>query len=291
MKREITRFLFLLLIAGMAAARPLPAHSQERRDALEKILNPLPDFNPFESDKSAALPQYFPDEVDKRTRAVLVDALTHRREAVREHLKFFKSEDTRLQTEHGAVTGLTNDVKDLANNTIEDREAYLAALKESLKEASSPQRKKYLEAIINGDDLNQATQLMRQSSANQWGGIFNRLLGSVDLVGVASGNYVGAAAETVISQVYALANRDMSLEQRRALVRNVDHLKRYPNDPHRSEIAKEVGAGNEKEKGSGEKTTRSGEGGIGQGELEQGPFSCPDSLLSRPRVGRGRDGP
>jgi len=48
---------------------------------------------------------------------------------------------------------------------------------------------KYLEAVINNDDFNQSDALMRQSSTNFWGGIANRLLGSVDLVGVASGNY------------------------------------------------------------------------------------------------------
>ena len=238
MRREVARFLSVLFVAGMAVAIATPAHPQEHKEPLEKILNPLPDFNPFETAKPTTPPEFFPDEVDKRTRAVLVDALTNHQEALREHLKFFKSEDRQLQKEHGTATGLTDHVKDLVTNTIEDREAYLAALKESLKEASSPERKKYLEAIINNDDLNQATQLMRQSSANQWGGIFNRLLGSVDLLGLASGNYIGAAAETVISQVYALANRDMPIEQRRALVRDSDrrtqdlarHIERRPRN-------------------------------------------------------------
>jgi len=240
MKRELMRFLFFLFMSGAVAAHAIPAHSQDHRATLGKILNPLPKFDPFETATSTTPPEFFPDEVDKRARAALVHALTNRQEALRQDLEFFNSEDTRLSEEHGAVTGLTDHVKDLVNNTLEDRESYLAALKKSLKEASSPQRKKYLEAIINGDDLNQANQLMRQSSTNQWGGFLNRLLGSVDLVGVASGNYVGAAAETVISQVYALANRDMSIEQRRALARNLDHLRRYPNDPNRKEIATEV---------------------------------------------------
>jgi hypothetical protein len=238
MMRELMRFLFLLLIAAVAAPHATLARAEDHAKALEKILNPLPEFDPFE--KPPAPPQFFPDEVDKRARAVLVDALTNRPDALREQLKFFQAADRRLSEEHGTVTGLTDHVKDLANNTIEDRERYLAALKESLKDASSPERKKYLEAIINGDDLNQATQLMRRSSANEWGGVLNRLLSSVDLVGVASGNYIGAAAETVVSQAYALANRDMPIEQRRALVRDMDHLKRYPNDPHRVEIAKQV---------------------------------------------------
>ena len=81
---------------------------------------------------------------------------------------------------------------------------------------------------------------MRQSSTNFWGGIVNRLLSSVDLVGVASGNYIGAAAETAISQVYALIDRDMSIEERRALARDLDHLKRYPDDPKNAQVRKQV---------------------------------------------------
>ena len=80
---------------------------------------------------------------------------------------------------------------------------------------------------------------MRQSSTNQWGGIVNRMLSSVDLAGVASGNYIGAA-ETVISQLYALADRDMAIEERRALARHLDHLKRFPNDPRNAEILRQV---------------------------------------------------
>ena len=96
--------------------------------------------------------------------------------------------------------------------------------------------------MINRDDHFQAEQLMRQSSTNFWGGMVNRLLSSIDLIGVASGNYVGAAAETAISQLYALLDRDMPMEERRALARDLDHLKRYPDDPKNAEVRKQVEA-------------------------------------------------
>ena len=206
---------------------------------LEKILNPLPDYNPFE-ESGAAKPQYFPDEVDKRAREMLIDALTHHEEALGQHLQFLRAEDARLQKQRGTSTGLSEQAQDLVNNTIRDRERYLAAQKQALKSAASPERKKYLEAIINNDDLNQSDQLMRQSSTNLVGGVANRLLGSVDLVGVASGNYIGAAAETAVSQVFALMDRDMPIEQRRALARDLEHLKRFPDDPHNAAITKQV---------------------------------------------------
>src|SRR4029453_4432899 len=220
--------------------------SQTRELELEKILNPMPDYDPFE--KSASTPQYFPDDVDKRARELLIDALTNRKEVLEDHLKSLRAEDERLRKQNGTATGLTEYTRDLVNNTIQDRERYLKAQKEALKDATTPERKKYLEAIINRDDLNQSETLMRQSTTNFWGGMTNRLLSSVDLIGVASGNYVGAAAETAISQLYALLDRDMPVEERRALARNLDHLKRFPENPRNATILKEVESVDKKKK-------------------------------------------
>ena len=238
MKRNITAFCSVLVLFASLTLHVSASFSQTRELELEKILNPMPDYDPFE--KSASTPQYFPDDVDKRARELLIDALTNRKEVLEDHLKSLRAEDERLRKQNGTATGLTEHTRDLVNNTIQDRERYLAAQKEALKNASTPERKKYLEAIINHDDLNQSEQLMRQSSTNFWGGMMNRLISSVDLIGVASGNYIGAVAETTITQVYALMDRDMPIEQRRALARNLDHLKRFPDDPRNAAIMKEV---------------------------------------------------
>ena len=66
------------------------------------------------------------------------------------------------------------------------------------------------------------------------------MLSSVDLIGVASGNYIGAVAETAVSQLYGLMDRDMSIEERRALARDLDHLKRFPDDPRNGAIKKQA---------------------------------------------------
>ena len=271
MKRKITQTFLVWLVLSTAAVAIPQARSQERQAPLDKILNPLPEFDPFE--RPAAPPQFFPDEVDKRARAVLIDALANRKESLDEHLKYFKGADERLQKQHGSVTGLTEHVQDLVHNMIQDRERYLAAQRQALKDASSPERKKYLQSIINGDDLNQSDQLMRQSSTNYWGGMFNRLLSSVDLVGVASGNYVGAAVETAISQIYGLASGDMSIEERRALARNLDHLKRFPDDPRNSEIAKKVEALEKKKKTAlAEKQLKIAREAAAKGDLDRALF-------------------
>ena len=257
----------LLLILGSAHL-----YAQDRELVIEKILNPMPDYDPFDKSTTGA-PQFFPDAVDKRTRELLIDALTNQQESLKDHLQFLKEQDSQLQKEYNTSTGLTERALDLTNNTIQDRQRYLAAQEQALKNAATPERKKYLQSIINNDDLNQADDLMRQSSTNQWGGIVNRMLSSVDLAGVASGNYIGAAAETVISQLYALADRDMAIEERRALARHLDHLKRFPNDPRNAEILRQVeGIEGKKKSVLIKKQLARGDEALGKGELERALF-------------------
>ncbi|HEX6768268.1 MAG TPA: hypothetical protein VF208_02860, partial [Candidatus Binatia bacterium] len=240
MRKHRTRRCAAAVMIAILTGAPALCHGQTRGLDVEKILNPMPDYDPFE--KPAAAPQFFPDAVDKRARELLIDTLTNRGQALSDHLSFLQNEDARLQQERRATTGLTDRAQDLVNNTIQDREKNLAAYREALRNASSPERKKYLESVINRDDHFQAEQLMRRSSTNFWGGMANRLLSSIDLVGVASGNYVGAAAETALSQLYALMDRDMSMEERRALARDLDHLKRHPDDPKNAQVRKQVEA-------------------------------------------------
>ena len=238
MRKSWISALSLSLALGAIDGYPDPVRGQDSQAMIERILNPLPEFDPFEKPPQA--PKFFPDEVDKRARELLIDSLTNDKAAIAEHAEFFQTEDRRLQKQHGSSTGLSDHAQDLLNNTVDERQRYLAALRQALKNTSSPERKKYLQAIIDEDDLTRADQLTRQSSVNELGGVFNRLLSSVDLIGVASGNYIGAAAETAIGQAYSLLNTEMSVEERRALTRHMDHLKRYPNDPRNGKIVKDI---------------------------------------------------
>ncbi|HXV50090.1 MAG TPA: hypothetical protein VEB61_14885, partial [Candidatus Binatia bacterium] len=275
--RTLVQLGALLLLVSMSASIPL-AGAQDGNLAIEKILNPMPEYDPFE--KSGAPPQYFPDETDKRARELMIDALTHRKEAMATHVKALRAEDSRLKQQHGTVTGLTEHAQDLANNTIADREAYIGAQKEALKNARSLERRKYLEAIINHDDLNQSDRLMSQSSANFWAGFANRLLGSVDLVGVASGNFIGAAAETTVSQLYALLDRDMAPEERRALARNLDHLKRFPDDPRNAAIRKDVESLDKKKKNAlARKQIDKAKEALAKGDFERADFYTEMAVL------------
>ena len=240
----MTRRILALLILALWLAPLLNASAQEL--GLDKILNPLPEFDPFE--KTSSAPQFFPDDTDKRARELMIDALTGNKENLAQHLKALQAADANLQNQHGTVTGLAEHAQDLINNTITDREHYIAAQKEAINNSTTPARKKYLQAIVNRDDLTQSDQLMRQSTTNFFGGLANRLLSSVDLVGVASGNYIGAAAETAVSQLYALMDKDMPVEERRALARDLDHLKRFPDDPRNAALIKQVEALDKKKK-------------------------------------------
>src|SRR5215470_1991261 len=93
----VSLLLCIAFCVPYSAAQDLP---------LDKILNPLPDYNPFDQ-SAASTPQFFPDEVDKQARDLLIDALINDQQALTRHLEFFKSQDARLQKEHGTSTGLT----------------------------------------------------------------------------------------------------------------------------------------------------------------------------------------
>src|SRR5512147_2958309 len=109
-KKPVSLLAALFFIGSALTGAPsLPA--QERAVPVDKILNPLPEFDPFEKPDPA--PQFFPDTVDRRVRETLIDALTNRREALDDDLKFFKSEDARLQKQYGSVTGLSEHAQDL----------------------------------------------------------------------------------------------------------------------------------------------------------------------------------
>ena len=127
---KLTLFTIFPLL-GFLAIATVPARAQNRELELEKILNPMPDFDPFERTDSA--PRYFPDEIDKRARELMIDALTNNQQALENHAKSLQADDSRLEKQHGTVSGLTEHAQDLLNNTIQDRERYLAAQKEALK--------------------------------------------------------------------------------------------------------------------------------------------------------------
>lgn len=238
MKRIITAATLSFCLLGNFLPGAGKAVGQEKESPLERVLKPLPDYDPF--DKPPLSPQYFPDEVDKRVREILVDSLTDREEALEGHVRFFINKDAELKKERGTVTGLTEYVTDLFHNTIRDRNRYLEAQKKALASASSPEQKKLIESRLRNDDLTQADELLRTSSANRWGGVLNRLLSSVNLVSILSGSYVGAAVDSAVSQILEAGSLEMSPEERKALAHYLEHLKRYPDDPKNGEVQKQV---------------------------------------------------
>ena len=66
MKRKSMRSLTAALLLSPLTVFVAMPQAQERELALERILNPMPDYDPFEKSQSA--PLFFPDEVDKRAR-------------------------------------------------------------------------------------------------------------------------------------------------------------------------------------------------------------------------------
>jgi hypothetical protein len=90
--------LLLLILGGTHL------YAQDRELVIEKILNPMPDYDPFDKSTTAA-PQFFPDAVDKRTRELLIDALTNQQDRSRITCSFLrnKTASCRRNTTHPPV--------------------------------------------------------------------------------------------------------------------------------------------------------------------------------------------
>jgi hypothetical protein len=273
-------FLVLWLVACLLPGA-FQIGAQEKALELDKILRPLPEFDPF--DKPPAAPEFFPDEIDKRARDILVDSLTNNHEALKRHLEFFKSKDADLKRERRTVTGLTDGAQDLVNSTIQDRERYLEEQRKLLSSTSSPQHKKLVESTLNNDELTKADDLARKSAINRWAGVLNTLLSSVDLLGVVSGSYVGAAVDSVLNQLLLTGHRSMTVEDRRSLVLYIEYLKRNPDDPKSSEIWKKIEALDQKKKREAvQKQLESGDDALKKGDLGRAAFHYEVAALIDP---------
>lgn len=231
--RPIAAGAFLLLF--LWAPSPATRDSLSQEAPLDKILNPLAGYSPFE--KLVSPSKFFPDEVDKRAGELLISAFIGGKD-LEEHARFFSQKDRELKAERGHVTGMADHAADFLHNALKDRQSYLAAQKKALSSSPSPQRKKLLEWRLASDPLTQAEDLMRKSATNRWGAILNRLLSSVDLASIVSGSYIGAAMDTAMGQALRAGSSEISIEERRALVLYRQHLKRYPEDPRNPEIEK-----------------------------------------------------
>ncbi|MEK7210775.1 MAG: hypothetical protein AAB070_05100, partial [Candidatus Binatota bacterium] len=161
MKQIFAPVILLFCLLASPLLTPGSVRAQEREDLLERILKPLPDYDPF--DRPPPAPQYFPDEVDKRAREALVDSLTNKEETLEGHVRFFANKDADLKKERGTVTGLSEQILDLFHNTIRERDRYLEAQKKALSSSSSPEQKKLIESRLKNDDLTQAEELLRMN--------------------------------------------------------------------------------------------------------------------------------
>src|SRR5581483_3129984 len=181
--------------------------------------------------------------------------------------------DARLKKERGTTTGLSDAARDLDNNTIDDRARYLDAQRQALSFTAMPKQKQLIESRLKNDDLNQADEQLRKAAQNKWGGIFNRLLSSVNVANVMTGNYTSAAVESAVQQLMAFSTNDMSIEERRALALLNEHLRRYPDDPRNPEVRKRI-AELEKKKRTvlAQKQVNKAEEALGKKDFEKAEF-------------------
>lgn len=204
-------FLCILL------ALPISAAAQPSKISLDRIMNPLRDFEPFE--KPVATVRYFPDGIERRVRPAIIAALIQRPDKLREHLSYAEGEDEKRAAEGNKPSGLTPLLRELYRNSVPDHRNSSPGLP-----ASTPTNLQQAEALLAGNDV------------NQWSRLLNRLLGATDLVQLASGSYITAAFETAFVEIQRTRALHMPEAERKALVLYKRFLKRFPKDPQNTEV-------------------------------------------------------
>jgi tetratricopeptide (TPR) repeat protein len=224
----------ILLVLGWSLAPTTKLRAQESFSPIESILNPLPRYDPFARPPSP--PRFFPNEADRKIRDLLIEASLNREVSADLYIDFFAARDAELQKNHGSVTGLSAHVTDLVNNTIREHDRYVEAQRKALRAAVGEARQRLIRARLRDDPLTQADELLRQRAWSRLGGAVNRVLGSMDLLGILTGSYVSAGVESLVSQAVAAGDVDMPIEERRALVLYREHLRRYPGHSRNEEV-------------------------------------------------------
>ena len=249
------------LSSGSIFRAPGTAQAQERESIPDRILNPMPEYNPF--DPPPPPPRFFPDDVDKQVRSVFIDSLAGKGKLLEDDVRFFQQKDREFREARGTVTGLADKVRDL----------YLTGSGE------------------NSDERAQAEELLRKSSANRFGAVVNRLLSSVDLLTIVSGSYVGAAVDSAMGQLFTIGQPKMSIEERKALALYRSYLKRYPESPQSEQIQRRIEA-LEKKKQTVlvRQRLENAEEATGKGELSRAEFHYEMAALIDPQSGQAKKG-
>ena len=218
MKSGVWLLCMLLLL-------PVSAGAQPSGGSIERILDPLRDFDPFE--ERATAERYFPDELERRVRRAIVDSLTGRTERLPEHVRHLEEADRERVARGGKPSGLAALVKELQRGIAAEQRSH----DDTHGEAPSPGAP---------DDLARAESLMTENSIGRWSGFLNRLLGAMDLIQLASGSYVSAAVETAFVEMHRARALRMPETERKALALYKRFLARSPDGPRSAEVAERV---------------------------------------------------
>ena len=187
--------------------------------SIERILDPLRDFEPF--GEAVTAERYFPDEVERRVRRAVIDALTRRPERLPGHVSYLEEADEKRVAEGGRPSGLAPLVRELHRGHGQGEAGAGSG-------AGAP------------DDLERAETLLTEGEVGRWSGFLNRLLGAMDLFSLASGSYVAAAFETAFIEVRRTRAPRMPETERKALVLYKRFLDRFPEDPRSAEAAEKA---------------------------------------------------
>ncbi|MBI1987388.1 MAG: tetratricopeptide repeat protein [Nitrospinae bacterium] len=198
-------------------------------------------FSPFEKERSS--PLYFPDAVEKAVEEALIEGYLEDREAILARYRSLLAQDQELEKAGKPITGLSDNLLDLANGMLEGRDAHQRALEASLK---APYLEPELEARvryrIKNDEFNRAQGLLKGDKTNKTGNIANSFLRPLNMAAWSFGFFIPAVIDTVVYSILSYKRQNQLTDREKmALVDYQAFVSRYP-DSRQSRSAEEKAA-------------------------------------------------
>jgi hypothetical protein len=202
--------------------------------------NPIIDkYQPFASTQSPVV--YFPDEVEKQVEEALIEGYLGNREAILKAYKFMKEKDQTLQKAKEPITGLADELMDLANAQIKRRDDYLKAQERFLKSSPEPELEKLVRYRIKNDEFNKATAILKGDKVDKTGRVLNNFLRPINLASWGFGFLIPAAIDTGVNTAFYLSELDtLSLREKIALAEYQTFIRKYPESKLHSKAKKRI---------------------------------------------------
>ena len=225
-------------------------------------------YQPFAGEQPGV--KYFPDEVERRIGEALIEGYLGNGDAILSHYSFLLDKDKTLKKAKQPITGLADNVLDLANSQIRPRDQYLKAQEEALGASPEPELEKLIRYRIKDDEFNKAQSIGKGDKIDKSAKVINNFLRPMNLASWGMGFFVPAAIDTAVNTAFYLNDlSEISLREKMALAEYRIFLEKYPDSKLRDKARNKLVELSEKSKDYQYKRAIA----LGEKELKDGSYN------------------